>query len=294
MSKILIAVSGGVDSVLLLDFLVEKNKKEKSLEWVRENIIIAHFEHGIRGEESLNDLFFVKGLALKYGLKFKFSRGNLGPNASEEAARNARYIFLRKIANKYNAVIFTAHHKNDLAETMVLNLLRGGGWRSIACLDSPDIKRPFLMFSKKQILEMATERNLEWREDSTNLDTKYTRNKIRHKFQFSDKQLNSFYEIWQNQTNLRRMIEMDVNRVLSEIKTGNKFRRDFFANYSEEVRFEVARQILMIASGKVPLSKQVSDFISKIKTYKNGSKTQILGGIEVRFFKYFFEIDCHK
>jgi tRNA(Ile)-lysidine synthetase-like protein len=132
MKKMLVAVSGGVDSVVLLDFLAEKLTREHGAEFMRANLVVAHFEHGIRGAESLADLEFVKGLAEKYGVKLVFEYGDLGEKASEEVARKARYDFLRRVAEAENAVIFTAHHKNDLAETFALNLARGGGWRAVA------------------------------------------------------------------------------------------------------------------------------------------------------------------
>ena len=121
MNKIVVAVSGGVDSVVLLDFLVRFFRNKNGQKWLEENLIVAHFEHGIRGKESQEDCEFVRRLAEKDRLKFEFEHGNLGENSSEEKARNARYIFLRKIAKRENAIIFTAHHKNDLAETFALN-----------------------------------------------------------------------------------------------------------------------------------------------------------------------------
>ena len=130
------------------NFLVHFFRNKNGQKWLEENLIVAHFEHGIRGKESQEDCEFVRRLAEKDRLKFEFEHGNLGENSSEEKARNARYDFLRKIAKRENAIIFTAHHKNDLAETFALNLARGGGWRAVACFDSPDIERPFLRFSK--------------------------------------------------------------------------------------------------------------------------------------------------
>lgn len=293
MKKILVAVSGGVDSVVLLDFLVEKFRKEKGEAWTQKNLIVAHFEHGIRGEESKQDLKFVEELAAKYGVKFEFENGNLGENSSEEKARNARYDFLRKISKRENAIIFTAHHKNDLAETFALNLARGGGWRAIACLNSPDIKRPFLGLSKSDISKIAKEKKLEWREDSTNLSQKYVRNRIRKTLNFSEKALESIFEIWQRQIKLRREIEKITQEILFEIGDSQKFERDFFRINSDEVCYEILREIMIRQSGKIPLSKQVWDFLHAIRTFKNGSKTQILGGYEVMFSRnhWSFNID---
>ena len=293
MKKMLVAVSGGVDSVVLLDFLVRFFRNKNGQKWLEENLIVAHFEHGIRGEESKQDLKFVEELAAKYGVKFEFENGNLGENSSEEQARNARYNFLRKIAKRENAIIFTAHHKNDLAETFALNLARGGGWRAVACFDSPDIERPFLRFSKSEILKMAKQRGLVWREDSTNFSQKYTRNRIRKTLNFSEKDLESIFKIWQRQTELRREIEKITQEILFEIGDDKKFEREFFCTNLNEVCYEVLREIIIRQSGKIPLSKQVWDFLHAIRTFKNGSKTQILGGHEVMFSRNYwsFNID---
>ena len=293
MKKIVVAVSGGVDSVVLLDFLVRFFRNKNGQKWLEENLIVAHFEHGIRGKESQEDCEFVRRLAEKDRLKFEFEHGNLGENSSEEKARNARYDFLRKIAKRENAIIFTAHHKNDLAETFAININRGGGWRSVACFDSPDIERPFLRFSKLEILKMAKQQGLIWREDSTNFSQKYTRNRIRKTLNFSEKDLESIFKIWQSQIELRREIEKITQEILFEIGDGQKFEREFFRKNSDEVCYEVLREIMIRQSGRIPLSKQVWDFLHAIRTFKNGSKTQILGGQEVIFSRnhWSFNID---
>jgi tRNA(Ile)-lysidine synthase len=289
MKKMLVAVSGGVDSVVLLDFLAEKLTREHGAEFMRANLVVAHFEHGIRGAESLADLEFVKGLAEKYGVKLVFEYGDLGEKASEEVARKARYDFLRRVAEAENAVIFTAHHKNDLAETFALNLARGGGWRAVACLDSPDIERPFLPVSKQEILVMAKQRGLKWREDSTNLDEKFARNKIRQNLHFSEQNLERIYQIWRQQVELKRQIEAATAEILPQISQNGQFQRQFFQAVPDEVGFEIVREILRLQSGEIPLSRQVWDFLHKIRTFRPHTTTQIPGGKEVKFWKEFFE-----
>lgn len=167
----IVAVSGGVDSVVLLDLLVHK----KDL-----RLIVAHFDHGIR-EDSASDRQFVEQLANKYGLSFEYAEGNLGPKVSEATARTARYNFLHRVRGKYQAdAIITAHHQDDLLETILLNLLRGTGRKGITSLgDTGQLMRPLLFAGKNEITKYAQKRNLKWREDSTNADTSYLRNKIR-------------------------------------------------------------------------------------------------------------------
>lgn len=166
-----VAVSGGVDSVVLLDML----QKQASL-----RLVVVHYDHGIR-PDSAADARFVKELAEKYGLPFVGRAGKLGPAASEALARAKRYEFLEEVrrASKARSII-TAHHQDDLLETAILNLLRGTGRRGLSSLRSTDqIVRPLLHKPKAALLKRAAERGLSWREDSTNQDEKYTRNYIR-------------------------------------------------------------------------------------------------------------------
>ena len=169
-----VAVSGGVDSAALLDMLAKSENQEV-------NFIVAHFDHGIRST-SENDTKFVADLATRYGFSFVSERVDLGANSSEELARNARYDFLLRTKEKYNArAIILAHHKDDIVETMIFNILRGTGIRGLCSLKStPLLIRPLLSKTKKEIVDYANTRNLNWIEDSTNQDTKYKRNYIRH------------------------------------------------------------------------------------------------------------------
>lgn len=167
----MVAVSGGVDSVVLLDVLTSQSDLE---------LIVAHFNHGIR-QEAEKDSQFVAQLAERHGLIFEGGEGNLGPDASEDQARRARYAFLNLAKEKYGAkAIITAHHQDDLIETAIINLVRGTGPQGIyAMLDNSKIIRPLIAYPKVQILSCAKERDLIWREDETNQDAKYLRNRIR-------------------------------------------------------------------------------------------------------------------
>ena len=122
-----IAVSGGVDSVVLLDLMAQVSDC---------TLIVAHVDHGIRKDSHL-DRQFVEKVANKYKLEFYYTEANLGANASEEAARKARYEFLRNIKDKTGArAIITAHHQDDLLETLILNVLRGTKRKGLSSLES--------------------------------------------------------------------------------------------------------------------------------------------------------------
>lgn len=173
--KYVVAVSGGVDSMVLLDLLAKQSELK---------LVVAHFEHGIR-PDSDEDRKLVEQAAAKYNLPFVFERGYLGTQASEATAREARYNFLRKIKAKQGAkAIITAHHQDDMLETAILNILRGTGRKGLSSLASGgDILRPLLHVSKKDIYEYAhSHPRIAWREDITNAEERYLRNYIRQRF----------------------------------------------------------------------------------------------------------------
>ncbi len=169
--KYIVAVSGGVDSVVLLDMLAHQPNLE---------LVVAHFDHGIR-ENSFRDRELVQSLAEKYGFPFEYAEGKLGPNTSEELARNRRYAFLYAMKEQHHAkAIVAAHHQDDVLETVIINLLRGTGRKGLSSLQShDDLVRPLLGQSKEELIAYATEYNLRWNEDETNKDQAYLRNWVR-------------------------------------------------------------------------------------------------------------------
>jgi tRNA(Ile)-lysidine synthetase-like protein len=169
--KYVLAVSGGVDSIVLLDILTKLPGVE---------LVIAHYDHGIRPDSSI-ERQLVSDLAQAHGVPYETEEGRLGSRVSEAAARYARYDFLERTRTLHGAqAIITAHHQDDLLETMVLNMLRGTGRRGLSSLRSDGaILRPLLRVPKIELLRYAKEKGLSWREDSTNADTKYLRNYIR-------------------------------------------------------------------------------------------------------------------
>jgi len=170
--KYVVAVSGGVDSMVLLDLL-------RTLPGVE--LVVAHFEHGVR-EDSDEDRKLVEDVARRYGLVFVCEHGNLGPSVSEAAAREARYAFLNRAKEQNGAqAIITAHHEDDLLETAILNILRGTGRKGLSSLgSSDDLVRPLLHTSKQAIRDYAVTHEIAWHEDSTNDSDAYLRNYIRH------------------------------------------------------------------------------------------------------------------
>lgn len=203
--KYILAVSGGVDSVVLLDQFALRHQ----------DFVVAHFDHGVRSrEESSNDADFVRNLCKKYDIKCIVAKGELGPNAGEELARTKRYEFLRKVCESENAdAIVTAHHQDDLIETVIMNLIRGTGWRGLAPMAS-DVVRPLLDLSKVEIVAYAIDHELDWVEDKTNWGLRYFRNRVRVMMHsLSAEQRKELVKLVKFQTILRPKIEAEIGKI---------------------------------------------------------------------------------
>ena len=277
--KYLIAVSGGVDSVVLLEMLAKKH----------ENILVAHFDHGIR-EDSKEDAIFVRQLAVKYGVKFFTKREELGANASEEKARRARYKFLRELSEKQNATIVTAHHLDDVIETIIINMVRGTGWRGLAVLNAEDIYRPLINFEKQEIINYAKQNNLKWREDSTNSLNVYMRNIVRHKIDLNNEQKNELQILHQEQIRLAKEIKSEVTSLLKSIKNDNKISRYFINSIDQASAYEIIREL---TKGELTPS-QIDSVINAIKTQRNGTIFEASKNIKIHFTTRFFTLELIK
>ncbi len=268
--KLIVAVSGGVDSVVLLDMLVRTGKHD---------LVVAHFDHGIRSDSSL-DADFVSGLAEKYRLPFEMKREELGATASEELARVRRYAFLRRVADQYGAVIATAHHMNDITETVAINLMRGTGWRGLAVLAS-DVYRPLLDMKKDDLFAYAKKYALEWREDSTNESDVYLRNRLRPKVQ-NDDVVRQVAALRSRQVELRDEIEAELEQLMSHAP----YSRYFFSMVDPSVASECLRYMT-----KGGLTRPQRDrALLAIKTQRAGSVYEAGGGISLHFTSRHFTV----
>ncbi|MCC9138076.1 tRNA lysidine(34) synthetase TilS [Pontibacter silvestris] len=178
-TKILAAVSGGIDSVVLCEVLHQ----------LKYNFAIAHCNFGLRAEDAEADQLFVKKLAKQYDVPFFTENFNTRTFAEQEklsiqmAARTLRYHWFEQVRRQEGYdYIATAHHSNDTSETILLNLTKGTGIAGLHGIPPKNghIIRPMLSVSKDDIYDFVTSNRLAWREDSSNETTKYQRNKIRH------------------------------------------------------------------------------------------------------------------
>ena len=169
----LLAVSGGPDSMVLLDLMRRTGLP----------VHVAHCNFKLRGQDSDDDMILVKNYCRKYGIPF---HGRICPvdktkNIQLEA-RRLRYDFFHELLRQIPAdILMTAHHADDNIETFFINLLRGTGINGLTGITETDIiKRPLLHFTRQEIENYARRQKLPWREDRSNLSDDYTRNAIRH------------------------------------------------------------------------------------------------------------------
>ncbi|HKK62579.1 MAG TPA: tRNA lysidine(34) synthetase TilS [Bacteroidales bacterium] len=178
-NTVMLAVSGGIDSVVLTDLFAKS----------RFPCIILHCNFDLRGEESDGDEAFVRTLAAKYDFPVFVKRFATKDYAFENsisiqmAARELRYRWFDEIAKEQKVdIIATGHNMNDSVETVLNNLSRGTGIKGITGIPMgyKNYIRPLLFASREEIRKYASEAQLQFRDDSSNKETKYTRNKIRH------------------------------------------------------------------------------------------------------------------
>jgi tRNA(Ile)-lysidine synthase len=273
----IVAVSGGVDSVVLLDMLSKTQHK----------LIVAHVDHGIRGEESTADARFVAALARRYQLPFVSTELHLGAHASEETAREKRYEFLFGEAEKYRAVVVTAHHRDDIIETITLNLTRGTGWRGLAVLARKDIERPLLDMSKAQLYAYALAHHLEWVEDVTNHTDVYLRNRIRTRLgALSGETKDVLAGLRRDQLILAGAIDHEAARRL-EPHHGDRY---FFSQIDHASAMELLRMEIQRKTGRSLPRPQLERALHAIKVARTGTRVEVGEGVVIAFRARNFDV----
>lgn len=217
--RVLLAVSGGIDSMVMAHLFIRAGL----------TVGIAHCNFTLRGNESDMDEEQVKGFAAKQGIPFYSARFDTKSYASEKgisiqmAARDLRYSWFGEVRkeNRYDAVAI-AHNLNDNIETFLINLTRGTGLTGLSGImkKRDTIIRPILFATRKSIEDYCRENNIAYREDKSNAETKYTRNKIRHLLIPLLKEINPSVELTLNETSERMN---DINEIFTEfIETAGK------------------------------------------------------------------------
>lgn len=180
--RIVVALSGGADSVCLLNIL--NSIKEK----YNLKIYVAHVNHNLRGDEAKSDEDFCKILCKKYNIDLFIKSADVKALASKQriseelCGRNVRYDFFDELSKRLNAKVATAHTASDNAETLLFNLSRGCSLGGVAAIPPKrgNIIRPLIEATREDVEHYCTEHSLDYVTDSTNLTDNYTRNNIRH------------------------------------------------------------------------------------------------------------------
>ena len=225
-SKILAAVSGGVDSVFMATLLHAAGYK----------IAIAHVNFQLRGDEALRDQAFCKSLAEKLDVPFYTTNFNTTEYATahkisiQMAARDLRYHWFEHLAEQNGFDVITlAHHQNDSIETILLNLTRGTGIAGLHGIKPKNgrLVRPLLFMSRQEIAESVKWNKIDFVEDSSNETVKYARNKIRHQVVPTLKELNpnleqTFQDHLQHFNELEELLEMQIAALGSKLLISHK------------------------------------------------------------------------
>ncbi len=267
---VVVAFSGGPDSVFLAEQLQKNNYK---------NIILAHFNHHMDVRKGANDIdeIFVKNYAEKNGYIHEIGHWE-NPENSEEKARNARYKFLENIRKKYilqnknskKSVIVTGHHKNDVAETVLLQFFRSGGIKSLSGVTEYDenryLFRPLLQIFKSEILEYLQKNNIKCCIDSSNSDVVFTRNFIRNEvIPLLETRFPNLQKHLSVQANQFKILESDIEKEANIFLEKSEFVISEYLNLMNEVQAEILRKILI---KKAFSRKFFQEFISFLKKHE--------------------------
>ena len=277
--KLILAVSGGVDSMALLNM------------YAHADIIVVHIDHGTR-KSSAKDADFVRQKCRELGVNFYETRLGLGEGVSEELARKKRYEFLKTIQEKEGGTLCTAHHLDDVLESIAINLIRGTGWRGLTPFYGDELVRPFIISKmwKRDVLKFAGEHGVCFRQDPTNYETDYLRNRVREKMAELDETTRvDIISLFEKQNELRRKIEKLVTELAKQTVVGKNFhKKEFFLTADKKVALEVLRKICLMHRHSLT-RKQLMDFLSAIKTYAPHKKFNLPKNHFATILKNYFE-----
>lgn len=226
--KIVLGVSGGPDSICMLDMMREL-KEEKNINF---EIYVAHVNHMIR-EEAIEDEKYVQNYCLKHNIKFFVKRVDVQKIANdkkigtEEAGRKVRYDFFEEVLQKTGSnKIAIAHNKNDKIETIIMHLLRGSGLSGLKGIEPiRDNKyiRPLIECERQEIEQYCENRKLQPRIDKTNFENEYTRNKIRNivipyiKKEFNPNIIQTLSRLSEVATDESNYIDLQTQRIYNKL-----------------------------------------------------------------------------
>ncbi len=267
------AVSGGADSMALLWAMYLLQDK------LNIRLSAAHFNHGLRGEESDRDENFVRQFCQDYNIPFCVGRGQVtaGNKGLEAAAREARYAFLRTLPGK----IATAHTADDNAETLLLHLVRGTGLRGLGGITpvNGSVIRPMLAITRADVLEFLTQYSIPFVEDSTNAGDAFLRNRLRHKVMPLLREENPNLAENLSAMALRlRLDEVALEQMAQNEKTDSVSR---LRDLEPAIRSRVLCGFLTEAGVKEPESEHILALEKLVFSEKPSAKASFPGGVTV-------------
>jgi tRNA(Ile)-lysidine synthase len=305
---VLVAVSGGPDSVALLSILIEL-APEFSQKAARDFIRVAHLDHMLRGPESKADAEFVRELARSYGLQVVMrsvdvaARARAARHGIEQMARHLRYSFFLEVAREAGCDrIAVGHTMNDQAETFLMRLLRGAGSRGLASMrpvatfgapaeGAPLLIRPLLCLSRDQIEQYCRERGLSWRVDSSNLSQDYARNRVRHRLLPLLRELNpravqviarAASNLASEDEALRELARRALDRARSELEDGSAYSVADFLNQPRAIRVRMIEEAVSLQRKEIALTAEHFEQVERLLCGEaSGRRIKLPGGLEV-------------
>lgn len=286
-ATVVAAVSGGSDSMVLLTAL-NLLKSEYEI-----NLIAAHVNHGLRGESADRDESFVEQKCFDMGIEIHTLKADVAALASEsgtgleECGRKVRYDFFNSLGE--NVIIATAHNLSDRVETFLFNFTRGSALRGLCSIPPvrDNIIRPLIDCTKDEILDFCKENSVEYVTDETNVDVKYSRNRIRHNVVSELKKINPSFESC-------------AERCIEAVNEDEKFLFSLASALVEKAENENGYDASVLLSAAAPINKRAvilicekcvnvtpeQRFTEKIcELLETGGKIQINGGVTVRVRK---------
>ncbi len=248
---VIVALSGGADSVSLLNAL-NSLKEKYSL-----TLKAAHINHNLRGAEAERDENFVRKICAEKDIDLfvksvDIKKVSENKKISEElAGREERYKFFSELSEKYNAKIATAHTADDNAETVIFNLIRGAGLNGV-CGIKPvrdNIIRPLIDLSREDVEIYCRENSIEFVTDSTNLTDDYTRNKIRRKIipvmkEINPGLINTISEETKTFSDYNSYLELKIGKIIDDCVCENGYSCEKLKTIPEKLRMSVIYELL--------------------------------------------------
>ena len=282
-TPLVIAVSGGADSVSLLHLLKEAGF---------EDLIVAHLDHQLR-PNSQQEAEFVRGLATSWGYTYELKTMNIAELTKktkdnlEQVGRDARYEFFRELKEKHRgSFIVTAHHADDQIETVLMNMIRGCGLDGLGGMQQreADLWRPLLPYSKGAILDYCATHQLQYIEDESNRDITFKRNFLRHEIIPKLKELNpnlnnTFIrniQHWKQASDL--LISQSLQFIREHQSSKHRYSLKPFLLLSETLQALTLRELFAQTHGhKRNLDQAHLDQVLKILRHKSAGKQKEFG-----------------